>query len=267
MTNHISLFVIILLNVSCNTEYYVMESGKATLHRYRMDVRSQVASPEYNLQYEILFYDSLVILERKAVVTQSNYFKDSSTQDSYFRRFKYTLLNLRDLYCQDYLALSDTSTPLNFYQLKENEYFDVPLFLVKNKAVDVSDIKKINDTIIHGDVFKRARMQRKINGSLNQYTYLFNCKKKLIFNLAPNIEYLYPDCEMMRTETRFASEPTSILITEISVHADQLSASEINIFKLWKRNLSQSNFDTLSKDEVFQQIDAGLIMNLSTQKN
>jgi hypothetical protein len=165
--------------------------------------------------------------------------------------------------CQDYLNLSDTAKPISNYELKTNEYFDIPLFMKKNNSGLLDSLKMISDTLVNSVAFRRVKLDRQDGAS---FIYYFDCRKGLIFDLSPNIADYYPNCEIMRTEAHIATNPKYINVTELNLIKGQLHKQELTIFQNWEGNAKETKMPVSSYSEVRENIDPGIIMLLYNLK-
>jgi hypothetical protein len=200
-----------------------------------------------SLESKIWFKDSCVIYEVKVITTFTN-----DIDDSYFKEshdiYKYTYLDLRTLICQDYYNLSDTALPVCNYQVKSGESMNWD-FYSKRSMDPAGEFIPLPDTIFENKSYKRVRFANKAF----QYEDVFylDCEpRNNIFHINKTVDELYPNCKVVRLETRGDLKSPLVGIFHPTIVREKLTTQEKEIFKKWGVNAKSTTLPMLTQSEA-----------------
>ncbi|MBS1733336.1 MAG: hypothetical protein JST02_08580, partial [Bacteroidetes bacterium] len=189
----------------------------------------------------IWFKDSSVIFEVKIITIETIHSKITTEKIS-FKPFKFTYLDLRTMKCQDYITLTDTSSPITNYVLT-SEGGDFWEFYLPKKADDTLGIRTVlPDTIINKKSYKRLKIAA---ADTVEHEYYIECNaKQNIFHLNRTLDEMYPGCKIVKSIEKRKNIPFTYII-EVNVLSDSLTMNEESIFSKWAKNASECKLPLL----------------------
>lgn len=242
---------IYIFNISCTKKILVKE-GLLSQYRYFSNISDSSKLPMADhTESKIWFMDSCVIYEMKVLRNLTNNTDSGVFKFQSYDLYKFTYLDLRNLTCQDYYHFSDTALPVANYRLKPEETLNWN-FYAKGRETDLAGDKlTMTDTVIQNKDFKRLRFQRSANGYTDESIYCIDCNaKQNIFHINRSIDEMFPDCKVVRLETRGDIKDSLKWIFEANVVREILTPAERSIFSKWGKNASETKLPLINLGEV-----------------
>lgn len=239
LVSSFSIFAFHLLSCS-NTRK--LKSGIVSYQAYFTEYDSTTQLPLADTTpSRIWFKDSSVIFEVKLIHIEGIQ-SSPPTEKISFRPFMFTYLDLRTMKCQDYITLTDTSSPVNNYSLNLGEGFGWEFYLPK-KTDDTLGIRTVlPDTIVNNKSYKRLKI---VTSDTIEHEYYIDCNAKpTIFHLNRTLDEIYTNCKVVKSVLKFKNTPFTD-ISEVKVLSDSLSRSEESIFSKWAKNASECKLPLL----------------------
>ena len=179
---------------ACGQQDYDKE-GIVILKNYYSGYEDSLQLPFVHIENKVWFKDSVVVIERKSIVTLESENKYSRNTVVY----KYTLLDLKTMICEDYEHFSDTATLLGRYRLAPGEFFDKGLFLSKKESDVSGDMVDLPDTTINGKQYKRIKVNYE---GYHQICYFENQWSSNLFHINRTLNEKYDGYFITKTELK-----------------------------------------------------------------
>ncbi|MEO6670792.1 MAG: hypothetical protein ABIN36_15035 [Ferruginibacter sp.] len=210
---------------------------------------SKLPMPD-NLEAKIWFMDSCVIYEMKVINTVTNHTNRGISEKHSYDLYKFSYLDLRNLNCQDYYHFSDTALPVCSYKLKPIEAVNWN-FYAKRPDVDLNGLQQVlSDTIINNISLRRIKFSHSADGYTDEIIYYQDCNtKQNIFHINPSIDELYPNCKIVRSESRGDITSKLTWVFELNMLSENLTTNEKAIFLKWGKNAQSTQLPVISLQE------------------
>ncbi len=261
-------YFLLLFNYSCSQAVFKsIDEGLMYWKIYFINTNPKEPVPFEYIGGKIWFKDSCFILERKTLVSNDYYSPKGNIHSQEDISYKFTFLDLRNMHCQDYLSLQDTSTIFCNYFLNpaqkenlDNRFYGkiVPYFVPDTTF-------ELTDTIIKGENFKRVQLNFHKEDYSHSYIYYLSCNSyKTKFHINTELDEKYPHCQSVKEEVIVANGPHSM--KEFSLLEDKLSEKMNKIFFTWEQNAKNTKMPLLNLNDAKIQCDLPLRDSLFNPK-
>lgn len=236
--------------ISCNSVLQI-RNGVATKTSFYVDKGNQAETlREGPTRHRIYFLDSMVIYEQTTLEFHSSTTDTGIVQVSARRLRKYTYMDLRTYFCQDYYDFSDTAKPKLSYKVDKKDIVSWNFYADRYKELG-DEMRELSDTVMADKEYKRILISLNHPEGKEYYIYYLDCKfPKTIFHVNKSLEEKYVGCVPVRVEFPIDSiNGRNFIASEFKIERTGLSEFEKKVFKAWEKNAKDNNLPTSSYQE------------------